>query len=106
MIARTILQIELVGQVIAALVFLALFLRPSSRPGLWDAHPGVRGAARHILAVTAVTVGEKTILMLILLGVPIPISVILVAYAVGLLVVMHRIYLVLRPRTRLPASER
>lgn len=100
MTALTVLEIELIGTVIAGLIFIGLYMRESTRSGLWDQHPGVRGAARHIVAVTLVAITEAGTLALLGLGVRIPIPVVLAGYGAGFLVVVHRIYLILRADRR------
>jgi hypothetical protein len=104
--AMTVLEVELIGTAVAGLVFLALYMRRATRSALRDAHPGVRGAAQHIVAVTVVAVGETGTLALLGLGVPIPVPVILAGYGLGFLVVLHRIYLLLRGKVSPPMNIR
>lgn len=95
--AVLIIQIELIATAVAGLLFVVLFLASrANRATLFDPHPGVRGAARHLVILTVITSGEVTILAMVANGIRLPIVPIAIGYGLGFLVVVHRVYLLVR----------
>lgn len=86
---RTLIAFELGIGVVAGLLFVA---------GYWSSPWGRSPAGRHMMAVAAVMCVEMCGLLAFAVGVPVPLWVFVVGYAVVDAVVIHRLLLLYRVR--------
>jgi len=89
---------EFIVTVLCGTSFLTLFLLDSV--GVHSENPGVRAAARHLVAATSVAIIEAMGLTLLAFGVPVPVWVFAVGYGVGAAVMVHRNVLIIRARRK------